>query len=187
MTKKEYLILIVLLIVVLMSIAIPFFLWYETYFIDFKSKIDSGSLSELATFQSFVISFWALVLNFILVIFAYKAFKYFGVKEQFHQKQFELVCQLSLDISNTDLRAVLYIKDEHVHPKYNFNYYTLFEIDYLSHVDVVLVYEDYTEQIFTFLQHKNNPLLPKRLADVLRKLSRSEERRVGKECRARRW
>jgi uncharacterized membrane protein len=70
-------------IIILVSLIIPTIIWIRDFYTGFSNKIDSGRLSEFAIFQTFIISFWGLLFNVILVVIAYKAFKNFDVKKQF--------------------------------------------------------------------------------------------------------
>ncbi len=171
MSKKDTIILFVLLFLVLFSLSVPSILWFKAYYINFESSIDSNKLSDLATFQSFIISFWALVLNAILVYFAYKAFKHFGVKEQFHSKQFEAVTQLTSQMANTIIKTDFHLMTEDVTLKYDFGFFTLIDLDYFENSTSILIDGDNPEQIFPFLKHSKNPLLPPKIAGILKELN----------------
>jgi hypothetical protein len=94
--------------VIFISLTIPTIIWLRDFYRGFDNKIDSDKLSDYATFQTFIISFWGLLSNFFLIVIAYKAFKNFGVKEQFHNKQLTLVTELATEISSTVLSNMMY-------------------------------------------------------------------------------
>ncbi|WP_281233823.1 hypothetical protein [Flavobacterium gelatinilyticum] len=170
---------ILITIVILSGIIIPTVLYFNSFYTKIEDSIDSQKLSEFATFQSFLISLWGLVLNIILVVIAYKAFKNFDVKKQFHNKQLELVSDLATDISSTILSNMLYETKIDPHGKEHLiaTGFTLsfFEISIgfnYSKFESIYVASNNIENCFPFLKHRKNPLLPKSIAKELNKLYR---------------
>jgi hypothetical protein len=178
MTKKTNL-LYFLLAVIFISLTIPTVIWLCNFYTGFDNKIDSNKLSEYATFQTFLISFWGLILNLILVWIAYKAFKNFGVKEQFHNKQLTLVTDLAKDMSSTILSNMMYYTSTDTHGKEHLivKGFTLsfFEIslgfDYKK-FNLMCVTSNNIENTFPFLKYRKNPFLPASIAKQLDKLYR---------------
>lgn len=165
--------------IIFITLTVPTAIWLRDFYTGFDNKIDSERLSEYATFQTFIISFWGLISNLILVWIAYKAFKNFGVKEQFHNKQLTLVTELATDISSTVLSNMMHYTSTAHNGKghlYKTGYtLSFFEIslrfDY-EEANLMCVQSNNIENIFPFLKHRNNPVLPPSIAKQLNKFYR---------------
>ncbi len=163
----------------LFSLAVPTLIWYNNFFTSFKDKIDSQNLAEYGTFLSFIVSFWGLVFNFILVIIAYNAFKNLGIKEQYHQKQLSVVTELVTEMSNTVLSNMLYEtkidpygNDRIICTGFTLSFYEIsLGFDYKK-FDIIYVKSNNIENCFPFLRFRRNPLLPINIAKQLEKLYR---------------
>lgn len=166
----------------MLSLIIPVFYWIRDYYINLSSLINSSVLSELAIFLTFVLAFWGLALNGILVYIAYKAFKNFDVKKQFHNKQLEVVSQLATEISGTKLTNMSYRlsvdtngKEHQIATGFTFNFFEIaLGFDY-SKFDMIVVRSNNIENTFPFLKFKNHPMLPKSIASELEKLYRPHQ------------
>ena len=164
---------------IILSFAIPTILWIRDYFTNFKDSIDSSILTEFSTFQSFIISFWSLIFNIILVIIAYKAFKNFDVKKQFHNKQLDIVSELATSISSTVLSNMMYHmstdpngKKHQIATGFTFSFFEIgLGFDY-SKFNLMCVKSNNIENTFPFLKYKNHPLLPKSISEELNKIYR---------------
>lgn len=170
---------ILITIIILSGIIIPSMLYFNNFYTKIEDSIDSQKLSEFATFQSFIISLWGLVLNIILVILAYKAFKNFDVKKQFHNKQLELVSNLATDISSTILSNMLYEtktdpngKEHQIATGFTLSFFEISIGFNYSKFESIYVSSNNIENCFPFLKHRKNPLLPKSIAVELNKLYR---------------
>lgn len=163
----------------LISISIPIWLWIRDYAINQEAKIDSAILSDFASFQSFIIGFWGLILNLILVIIAYRVFQNFDVKKQFHNRQLEIVSNLTSDISNHELSNTFYTTTidpnggEHlVATGYTFSFFQIALGFKYDEFELMCVKTNNIENTFPFLKYRNHPLLPKGISQKLDKLYR---------------
>lgn len=165
--------------VIFISLTIPTVIWLRDFYTGFDNKIDSDKLSDYATFQTFIISFWGLLSNLILVLIAYKAFKNFGVKEQFHNKQLTLVTELATEISSTVLSNMMYHtstdpngKDHLIATGFTLSFFEIsLGFDYKK-FNLMCVTSNNIENTFPFLKYRNNPVLPPSIARQLNKLYR---------------
>jgi len=165
--------------IIIISLTIPTLIWIRDFYIGFGNKIDSNKLSDYATFQTFIISFWGLLFNLILVVIAYKAFRNFGVKEQFHNKQLTLVTELATEISSTILSIMMYHTSTDPHGKdrlivtgFTFSFFEIsLGFDYKK-FNLMCVRSNNIENTFPFLKYRNNPILPPSIAKQLNKLYR---------------
>ena len=170
---------ILFIVALLLSLCLPTILWIKDYFIGIDQRINSAVISEYATLQGTIIGFFSLILNFALVIIAYKAFKNFDVKKQFHNKQLEIVSELSTAISSAELSNMFYkgstAPNGEVHQimtGYTLSFYEIaLAFDY-SKFELICVRSSNIENTFPFLKYRRNPLLPKRIAKALDKLYR---------------
>jgi hypothetical protein len=179
MTKRNNLLLLVLAVIFVASLAIPTVVWLRDFFTGFENKIDSNKLSDYATFQTFIISVWGLVINSILVVLAYRAFKNFGVKEQFHNRQLALVTELTTEMSSLILSNMMYNtstdpqgKEHIISTGYTLSFFEIsLWFDYQK-FNLMCVRSNNIENTFPFLKHRNNPILPSSIAKQLEKLYR---------------
>ena len=179
MKKKTNLFYIAGAIIFIITLTVPTAIWFRDFYTSFDNKIDSDKLSNYATFQTFIISFWGLISNLILVWIAYKAFKNFGVKEQFHNKQLTLVTDLATEISSTVLSNMMYYtstdrngKDHLTATGYTLSFFEIsLGFDYKK-ANLLCVRSNNIENTFPFLKHRNNPVLPPSIAKQLNKLYR---------------
>ena len=177
--KKQYSVILLLGLAVIVSLLIPTLFWIKHYYSNSCDLIDFTVLSELSTFLSFVLVFWGLVLNGILVFIAYKAFKNFDVKKQFHNKQLEVVSELATNISDSKLSNICYKvsigpdgKEHQIATGFTFSFLEIaLGFDY-SKFDMIIVRSNNIENTFPFLKLKNHPMLPKSIAIELGKLYR---------------
>lgn len=177
--KKQYFVILILGLAIIVSLLIPTLFWIKDYYSNSYDLIDSTVLSELSTFLSFILVFWGLVLNAILVFIAYKAFKNFDVKKQFHNKQLEVVSELATNISDSKLSNMTYKvsidpngKEHQIATGFTFNFFEIaLGFDY-SKFDMIVVRSNNIENTFPFLKFKNHPMLPKSIAIELGKLYR---------------
>ena len=161
------------------SLIIPTVIWYRDFYTSFHDTVDSEKLSDYATFQVFIISFWGLLLNVILVYIAYKAFENFGVKEQFHIQQLKLVTALATEISSTSLSAMWYVSSQKSNGEAGLSATGLtlsfFEmsqgVDY-GKCELLCIKCSSIENIFPFLKYRRNPILPPSIAEQLNRLYR---------------
>ena len=174
--RKIYIILVLLFVA---SISIPIWLWLRDYGFNRWTDIDSTILSEFATFQSLVIAFWGLILNVILVIIAYRAFQNFDVKKQFHNKQLDVVSELSSEISSTKLSNMFYEtktdpkgKDQLIATGYTLSFFEIALAFNYDKMNLMCVKTNNIENTFPFLSFRNHPLLPKTISKKLNKLYR---------------
>ena len=170
---------ILLIVLFLISISIPGWLWIRDYVINHGRNIDSSTLSDFATFQSFVIAFWGLILNLVLVIIAYKIFQNFDVKKQFHNKQLEVVSELATAISSTELSNMLYEtktdpkgKDHLIATGFTLSFFEISLGFNYEKFDLMCIKSNNIENTFPFLRWRNHPLLPKKISSELNKLYR---------------
>ena len=178
MTKKRTL-LYIAGTVIFISLTIPTGIWLRNFYTGFGNKIDSDILSDYATFQTFIISIWGLISNLILVWIAYKVFKNFGVKEQFHNKQLTLVTELATEISSTVLSNMVYHtltdpsgRDQQIATGFTLSFFELsLGFDY-EKANLMCVRTNNIENTFPFLKYRNNPVLPPSIAKQLNKLYR---------------
>lgn len=178
-TMKDRRLHIVLAILFIISISIPIWLWIRDYGLNRGKNIDSSILSEFATFQSFIIGFWALILNLILVIIAYRAFQNFDVKKQFHNKQLDIVSNLASEISSLELSNMFYEtktdpkgNDHLIATGYTFSFFEIALGFKYDKCDLMCVKTNNIENTFPFLRFRNHPLLPKKISKKLDKLYR---------------
>lgn len=178
MTKKNILFYIIGTIF-LISLAIPTAIWLNEFYTNITDEIDSQKLSDYATFQTFIISFWGFTLNLILVWIAYKAFRNFGVKEQFHNKQLTLVTELATEISSTVLSNMIYRtttdpngKEHLIAIGYTLSFFELSLGFNYKDSNLICVRSNNIENTFPFLKYRNNPVLPSSIAKKLNKLYR---------------
>jgi hypothetical protein len=165
--------------VIFISLAIPTLIWIRDFYTGFNNKIDSSKLSDFATFQTFILSFWGLLFNIVLVVIAYKAFKNFGVKEQFHNKQLTLVTELATEISSTVLSNMMYEtktapngKDHLIATGFTLSFFEIsLGFDYKK-FELMCVTTNNIENTFPFLKYRKNPVLPPNIARQLDKLYR---------------
>ena len=165
--------------IIFITLTVPTAIWLRDFYTGFDNKIDSDKLSDYATFQTFIISFWGLISNLILVWIAYKAFKNFGVKEQFHNKQLTLVTELATEISSTVLSNMMYYtstdpngKDHLIATGYTLSFFEIsLGFDYKK-ANLMCVRSNNIENTFPFLKHRNNPVSPPSIAKQLNKLYR---------------
>lgn len=174
--KKVHIILVLLFAV---SFLIPIWLWLKDYGFDRGKNIDSSVLSEFATFQSLVIAFWGLIINVILVIIAYRAFENFDVKKQFHNKQLDVVSELSSEIRSTQLSNMFYEtktnsngKDHLIATGFTLSFFEIALAFNYDKMDLMCVKTNNIENTFPFLSFRNHPLLPKKISEKLNKLYR---------------
>ncbi|MBE7630518.1 hypothetical protein [Tenacibaculum piscium] len=174
--RKVHIILVLFFVV---SISIPIWLWVRDYGYNRGMNIDSSVLSEFATFQSLIIAFWGLIINVILVIIAYKAFQNFDVKKQFHNKQLDVVSELSSEISSTQLSNMFYEtktdptgKDHLIATGYTLSFFEIALAFKYDKMDLMCVKTNNIENTFPFLSFRNHPLLPKSISKRLNKLYR---------------
>lgn len=166
-------------ILIISGITIPAYIYLNSFYTKIEDQIDSQKLSEFATFQSFIISLWSLIVNIILVVLAYKAFKNFDVKKQYHNKQLELISNLAIDISSTVLSNMLYEtktdptgEDHLIATGFTLSFFEIsIGFDY-SKFDSIYVLSNNIENTFPFLRYRKNPILPKSIAIELNKLYR---------------
>jgi hypothetical protein len=112
-------------------------------------------------------------------VIAYKAFKNFGVKEQFHNKQLTLVTKLATEISSTILSNMMYNtstdpngKDHLIATGFTLSFFEIsLGFDYKK-FNLMCVKSNNIENIFPFLKYRNNPILPPSIAKQLSKLYR---------------
>ena len=170
----------ILALLVFFSLLIVFSLSYPAF--NSLRSITGGksqNLSEYTAFLSFITSFWGLVINALLLVIAYRAFKNFDVKKQFHNKQLELVSNLAMELAQTELSnmmcriSIAPDQSEHqIRDGFTLDFFSIaLDFDYKK-FDRVFVRGNNIEFTFPFLKHRNNPLLPKQIADSLRKLYR---------------
>ncbi|WP_024771756.1 hypothetical protein [Aquimarina macrocephali] len=175
--KKLNLIIILSCCFISFSLIIPVFLWIKGYYSNFSDSINSTVLSEFASFQGLIIAFWSLILNIILVVLAYKAFKNFDVKKQFHNKQLEIVSELatsisSMEISNMMFKMIGTNKKHQIAEGYTFSFFEIaLGFDY-SKFDLMCVKSNNIENTFPFLKYRNHPLLPQSISTELNKIYR---------------
>jgi hypothetical protein len=182
MKKHKNLIILIICSAIFLSLIIPTIFWIKDYFISYESPINSSVLADYSSFQGFIIAFWSLVLNIILVILAYKAFKNFDVKKQFHNKQLEIVSELATSISSHSLSNMMYKmipdtsgKKHQIITGFTFSFFEIaLGFDY-SEFELICVQSNNIENTFPFLKYKNHPLLPKTISDELKKLYRPLE------------
>jgi hypothetical protein len=177
--NRENLLYIVVVLIILISIFVPTIIWFRDFFSGFDNKIDSEKLSDYATFQTFIISFWGLLLNSILVLIAYMAFKNFGVKEQFHNKQLTLVAELATEISSTVLSNMMYHtftapngEDHQIVTGFTLSFFEISLMFDYNKFSLMCVRSNNIENTFPFLKYRNNPVLPTSIAKQLNKLYR---------------
>lgn len=164
--------------IILVSLIIPTIIWLRDFYIDFDSKIDTAILSDYAAFQMFVISFWGLILNLILVWIGYKAFKNFDVKKQFLNKQLTLVTELAAEITSTTLSISIYKTVKNEYEEEAVRVVTSFTLSFfemslglnLQNIDLICIRGNNIENLLPFLRHRNNPVLPSLIAEKLKKL-----------------
>ena len=126
-----------------------------------------------------MLSFWSLLINIILVYIAYKAFSNFDIKKQFHNKQLEIVSELTTSISNVELSIMFYEAflyktgdKQYSAAGYTLSFYEIvFGLSYNS-FEMIYVKSNNIEEVFSFLKFRNHPLLPKKISLALNKLYR---------------
>lgn len=170
----------IFILTLLFSIIIPSVLWAKAYYVSTSSYIDSRILSEFAIFLTFVIAFFSLLLNLVLVYIAYKAAVNFDVKKEFHKSQFFVVSELSNEVWSTELQVGIYdtiykdgkIIDEGV--KTNVISFlripAYFYDEQITCKEIIYPTKD-VEAIFPFLKYSRHPLLPEDIAKELDKLN----------------
>lgn len=161
----------------LLSLIIPAYLWSE-YISRNNSDINySEFISQYTPFAIFIISFWGVVLNFILVFIAYKAFKNFEIKKKFHSDQLDVMSALVTSLGNSELSNMIYRtteapNGERVKVSAGFTF-SLIDIvsgfDYRS-LDMVCMRSNNMENIFPFLRYRSHPILPVEIARHLKKI-----------------
>ena len=168
-----------LLLLFLLTISIPIILWIQDYFTSFQDVISSSVLSEFASFQGLIISFWGLVVNVILLILAYKAFKNFDVKKQFLNKQLDVVSELASEISTMELSNMMYrmVEDpdgesHRIVTGYTMGFYSIVLSINPSDYDLICVQGSNIEHVLPFLKFRTHPLLPKPIAKQLNKMAK---------------
>ncbi|MEJ4089054.1 hypothetical protein [Galbibacter orientalis] len=177
--RKINLILILSCFLIGFSLIVPLLFWIKDYFISINSPINSTVLSEFASFQGLIIAFWGLIINAILVFLAYKAFKNFDVKKQFHNKQLEIVSELATSISSLEISNMMYEmtpspsgKEHQIITGFTFSFFEIGLGFNYSKFDLICVRGNNIENTFPFLKFKNHPLLPKSISNELKKLYR---------------
>ena len=173
--KKWFIILIVLIVI---SLIVPTWLWLRDYYTKLNDKISGNILSDYATFQTFILTFWGLIFNLLLVIIAYKAFKNFDVKKQFHNKQLDVVSELSTIMNSMELSNMMYetLVDPYgnhhqISTGHTLGFFNIAAINYTK-FELMCVKSKNIENTFPFLRYVNHPLLPKTISEQLKKLYR---------------
>ena len=162
--------------VIMISFLLPSYFWLRDYFSHTAFLIDSAALVELAIILSFIVAFWSCLLNLALMVIAYKAYRNFDVKKQFHNKQLELVSELATDITSTHLSNMMYRisidpdgEEHQIATGFTLSFFELsLGFDY-SGYQMIVVKGNNLEKTFPFLKYKNHPLLPKSIASELKK------------------
>ncbi len=162
-----------------MSFGIPTFLWIRDFVVGGSHKVDSNIASQYATVINTVVAFWSMMLNVVLVVIAFRAFKNFDVKKQYHNGQLEVMTKLVNEMvdfnyvamycrSSIGLNGKKYIiKDGYA---YNF-FQHLLAFNYDS-VDSLYGRSRNIENIFPFLKYRNHPMIPVYIAERLHSLYR---------------
>jgi len=174
---------IIIWVITLIIIFLPIYLWWKYYLICKKSLINSTILSSFESFQNLVVDFWSLILNIILVCIAYKAFKNFDVKKQFHNKQLDIVSELAALISSMEFYLNLYTltpkeSSDNPHSLYGVNT-SFFDITVgynTSKYELICIRGNNLENTLPFLKFRYHPLLPKSIADDLKNLCKEFNR-----------
>jgi len=161
-------------------IALPTYLWMRDYNYSFRGKIDGQVLSNYFSGLSAVIAFASLTISFVLLNVAIKAAKNFDVKKQFHNKQFELVCQLAQEILDTKLSFGYYQKSDRKNSKYTHNktgyaitFYMLGGYIKARQIDSVYL-RNSIDEVLPFLRYRFNPLIPKVISAALTRLAQGK-------------
>lgn len=148
-----------------MSLCIPYYIFYSD-----TSKITDYKISDLSTFSSAIISFWALVINLIIVFFAYKAYKLLTVKESFYSKQLETVIKLIDEISKTKIEIEQNLYTSSIDSQFHF--FTLNNLEYFKKVDKILIKKETISELLPFLKFEDNPFLPITIAKKIKELNK---------------
>lgn len=168
---------VIFVIVFLILVSVPTYLWMRDYNFSLQRKIDSAVLSNYFSSLSAILSFSSLTISFILLNVAIKAARNFDVKKQFHNKQFQVVCDLAQEILNTKVKLRYYHKSKldgsnakQIRTGYLINFY-LFP-DFLKDKQIFSVYKATDiDEIIPFLRYRYNPLTPKVISTALGNLS----------------
>ena len=137
-----------------------------------------NTLADYATFHTYILSIWGLLLNIYLVYIAFKAYQNFDVKKQYHNKQLDVVTNLSNEISSTILSNMMHLTIEKETGEESTALtgltYSVFEMALLNYskYDLMCVRGNNIENTFPFLKYRKNPILPKSIARQLNKLYR---------------
>lgn len=159
----------------LISIAVATYIWIKYLKLSLDPKSDLQVLSTYSSFLSLIVSFAGLLISFVLLNVAIKAFKNLDVKKQFISKQLDAVSDLAKESSNTtySVRYVQFINNEKASDLLFVS--TLYElIDFPSlypDVNHILLSSNMFELTMPFIRFKDNPLLPKDIADKLREIN----------------
>ncbi|EOW6613634.1 TPA: hypothetical protein NJ057_004705 [Vibrio parahaemolyticus] len=166
-------------IIVMMSFGIPTFLWVRDFVIGGSPKVDSNIASQYATVINTVIAFWSMMLNVVLVVIAFRAFKNFDVKKQYHNGQLEVMTKLVNEMVDFNYGAMFCRPsispsgDKHIIKEgyiYNFFQHVL-GFNYDS-VESLYGRSRNIENIFPFLRYRNHPMIPVHIAKKLHTLYR---------------
>jgi hypothetical protein len=153
---------------------LPTFFWIRDYAIGKGELINSTVLSQYSSFMEMVIAFWGLLLNLILVAIAYKAFKNYDVKKEFHSGQLNVMSELANSLGRSEIANMLYetkISPQNTKHKISTGFtfpflqimlgydYEKFEKFYIKGNNI--------EIAMPFLKFRSHPLLPKKIAELL--------------------
>jgi hypothetical protein len=185
-SDKHLLKIIIAATLIFLSLALPSLIWMRDFFIDMHSVIDSDKLSDLATFLNSVISLWLLVSNIFLVWIAYKAYRNFDVKKQFHNKQLTIVTELASEISSLIISNMMckfsQMPDGKITPiktGFRFNFIDISFYDYSEYFGIYIIEDNNIENLLPFLKYRNNPVLPNSIAVHLTKLYKPLQYSLG--------
>lgn len=168
------------LLVFVFSFLLPTLFWIRDYAVGNTLQIDSSVLSEYATFLSFVIGFWGLFFNIVLVVIAYRAFINFDVKKEFHNKQLEIVSLLATSMNQTVIGIMICRTstdpkgEEHLIKdgwEFSLNEIAL-SLNY-QELETLYIRTNNIENTFPFIKYRSHPLLPKTITSELNKLYRA--------------
>jgi len=121
-------------------------------------------------------------LSIVTLFLAWKIYKNFDVKKQYLNQQLLIVNKLASDIASNEVYFTFYLRAQPP-PNYSGNQdlprsITGYRLDFFSSTmatDVekfpkVFVQGRYITEVFPFLDYRNNPLLPSKIAKCLREL-----------------
>ena len=171
---KKIIILVVLLVA--SSFLLPGYLWVRDFVIGHGNKLDSEVASQFAAVIGALIAFWSLGLNAVLVYIAYKAFKNFDVKKQYHNSQLEIMSQLAREIAEFEFGVMFYRpsvdpygRKHSIAEGWHHNFFDMLVFNYRS--DQVLYGRSRNmENFMPFLKYRNHPLIPRHIAAQMFKL-----------------